>query len=152
MSLEDDIAFFEKLPSFAALGKPALHVLAIGAETKRLSNGAVLFYAGELTDGGYVVQEGALLLEASSVRDGKQFVAGPGTLVGELALLTDTVRPATAIAKGQTVVIRISRSSFRKMLEGYPDAARKLRDMVADRVEDWTRNLGNLTTVIKEIK
>ena len=54
MSLEDDIAFFEKLPSFAALGKPALHVLAIGAETKRLSNGAVLFYAGELTDGGYV--------------------------------------------------------------------------------------------------
>jgi CRP-like cAMP-binding protein len=72
--------------------------------------------------------------------------------VGELALLTDTVRPATAIAKGQTVVIRISRSSFRKMLEGYPDAARKLRDMVADRVEDWTRDLGNLTTVIKEIK
>jgi hypothetical protein len=24
--------------------------------------------------------------------------------------------------------------------------------MVADRVEDWTRDLGNLTTVIKEIK
>jgi hypothetical protein len=38
------------------------------------------------------------------------------------------------------------------MLEGYPDVARKLRDMVADRVEDWTRDLGNLTTVIKEIK
>ena len=152
MAIDDDIAFFEKVPTLSVLGKQALRVLAIGAETRQLQSGAVLFYAGELTDGGYVVQEGALLLEASSVRDGKQFVAGPGTLVGELALLTDTVRPATAIAKGQTVVIRISRSSFRKMLEGYPDAARKLRDMVADRVEDWTRDLGNLTTVIKEIK
>ena len=113
-------------------------------ETRQLQSGAVLFYAGELADGGYVVQEGSLLLEPNSPLEGEQFTAGPGSLVGELALLTDTVCAATAIAKGPTVVVRISRSLFRKMLEGYPAAAQKLRDMVAERVDGWTRELGGV--------
>ena len=148
MSLEHDIAFFEQVPSFAVLGKPALRILAIGAETRHLQSGAVLFYAGELADGGYVVQEGSLLLEPNSPREGEQFTAGPGTLVGELALLTDTVCASTAIAKGPTVVIRISRSLFKKMLEGYPAAAVKLRDIMTGRLDAWTRELGNVKTAM----
>jgi hypothetical protein len=38
-------------------------------------------------------------------------------------------------------VIRISRSLFRKMLEGYPAAAVKLRDVMAERVDGWTREM-----------
>ena len=148
MGLEDDIAFFEQVPTFAVLGKQALRILAIGAETKNLQSGAVLFYAGELADGGYVVQEGSLVLEPNSPQFGKKITVGPGTLVGELALLTDTVCATTAIAKESTVVIRISRSLFRKMLEGYPAAAQKMRDMVAERVDGWTRDLGDVKTAL----
>ena len=144
MSLEHDITFFEQVPTFAVLGKPALRILAIGAETRHLQSGAVLFYAGELADGGYVVQEGSLLLEPNSPLEGEQFTAGPGSLVGELALLTDTVCAATAIAKGPTVVIRISRSLFKKVLEGYPAAAVKLRDIMTARLDAWTRELGGV--------
>jgi CRP-like cAMP-binding protein len=142
MSLDDDIAFFEQVPTFAVLGKQALRILAIGAETRRLTSGAVLFYAGELADGGYVVQEGSLLLEPGTPSDGKEASFGPGTLVGELALLTDMVCTATATAKEPTVVIRISRSLFKKMLEGYPSAAEKLRDIMATRLNSWERELG----------
>ena len=141
MSLDDDIAFFEQVPTFAVLGKQALRILAIGAEARNLQNGAVLFYAGELADGGYVVQEGSLLLEPGTLSEGKEITAGPGTLVGELALLTDTVCSATAIAKEPTVVIRISRSLFRKMLEGYPAAAEKLRQSMNERVQAWSTEL-----------
>ncbi|HEY7997795.1 MAG TPA: cyclic nucleotide-binding domain-containing protein [Pseudolabrys sp.] len=148
MGLEDDIAFFEQVPTFAVLGKQALRILAIGAETKNLQSGAVLFYAGELADGGYVVQEGSLVLEPNSPQFGKKITVGPGTLVGELALLTDTVCATTAIAKESTVVIRISRSLFRKMLEGYPAAAQKMRDMVAERVDGWTRDLGDVKAAL----
>ena len=149
MSLDDDIAFFERVPTFALLGKQALRILAIGAETKQLASGAVLFYAGELADGGYVVQEGSLLLEPGTFSEGKNFTAGTGTLVGELALLTDMVCPATAIAKEPTTVIRISRSLFRKMLEGYPAAAVKLREIMAARLDVWTRELGSVKAALK---
>lgn len=142
MALEDDIAFFEQVPTFAALGRQALQVLAIGAETRHLQSGAVLFYAGELADAAYLVQEGALLLEPGTFTERDEHVVGPGTLIGELALLTDTVAPATAIAKEPTTVVRIPRNLFRKMLEGYPAAAQRLRDLMASRVNSWTQELG----------
>jgi len=145
MALEDDIAFFEQVPSLAALGKQALRVLAIGAESRHLASGAVLFYAGELADGGYIVLEGSLLVESGSPPLSREFTVGPGTLLGELALLTDTVSPVTAIAKEPTTVIRISRSLFRKMLEGYPAAALRLRAILEAR-------LGSLGQDLEEVQ
>jgi len=101
MSLDDDIALFEMVPTFAALGRPALQVLAIGRETHSLPAGAVLFHAGELADGAYLVREGMLSLEPGTFSQTGEVTAGPGTLVGELALITDTMCPATAIAKNR---------------------------------------------------
>ena len=144
MGLDDDIAFFSQVPIFAALDREALRILAIGAETRQLQSGAVLFYAGELADGGYLIQDGLLRLEPGSFGETKEIIVGPGTLVGELALLTDMVCQATAIAKEPVTVIRISRSLFRKMLEGYPAAALTLRDIMAKRLDAWQRELGNV--------
>ncbi len=50
------------------------------------------------------------------------------------------VCPATAIAKEPTVVIRISRNLFKKLLEGYPQAAKVLRDMMAERLTPGPAN------------
>ena len=83
MALDDDIAFFEQVPTLSALGKQALRVLAIGAETRQLPSGAVLFYAGELADGGYIVQSGTLAIEQGTASGGADYTIGPGTLVGE---------------------------------------------------------------------
>ncbi|MEJ2433816.1 MAG: cyclic nucleotide-binding domain-containing protein [Pseudolabrys sp.] len=141
MTIEDDIAFFEQVPTLAVLGPQALRVLAIGVETRHLHSGAVLFYAGEMADCGYVVQEGSLVLERGTPGEGDEYIVGPGTLLGELAMLTDTVSPVTVIAKEPTVLIRISRNLFRKMLEGYPAAAQRLRETMAERVDSWTREL-----------
>ena len=47
-----------------------------------------------------------------------------GALIGELALLTETKRPVTAVAREPSSVVRIPRQLFLKTLEGYPDAAR----------------------------
>jgi CRP-like cAMP-binding protein len=141
MPLEDDIAFLEQVPSLALLGRAALRILAIGAETKKVPSGAVLFYAGDLADCGYVIQEGSFMLEADRRGKAEETYAGPGELLGELALVTDTVRTATATAQEPSLVIRIPRSLFLKMLEGYPEAARTLRDAMIGRVGQWGRDL-----------
>ena len=39
------------------------------------------------------------------------------------------------------MVVRISRGLFRKMLEGYPAAAMRLRDEIAGRAGDWAQEL-----------
>jgi CRP-like cAMP-binding protein len=141
MALEDDIAFLEEVPTLALLGRPALRILAIGVEARKVPSGAVLFYAGDLADCGYVIQEGSFMLEDDRPGQHEETHAGPGTLLGDLALITDTVRTATATAQEPSVVIRIPRTLFLKMLEGYPEAARTLRDAMAERLEEWTRDL-----------
>ena len=144
MALEDDIAFLEQVPTLALLGKPALRILAIGAESRNVPNGAVLFYAGDLADGGYVVQQGSFLLEPDTRGKAQETTVGPGALLDELALVTDTVRTSTATALEPSVVVRIPRSLFLKMLEGYPAAAKNMRDVMAARVDQWGRELDGL--------
>ena len=141
MSLEDDVAFLQQIPTLSVLGRQALRVLAIGAELRRLPSGAVLFYAGELADGAYVVRDGTLLVEPGGGTAGRDWTVGRGAMVGELALITETLSPVTAIAREPATVIRISRNLFRKTLEGYPAAALRLRDMMAKRAEAWANDL-----------
>jgi CRP-like cAMP-binding protein len=134
MAIEDDIAFLERVPTFAQLGFSALQIVAIGSEAKQLYENEVLFRAGDAADAGYVIQTGALKLQRPDAKKADDGVkVGPGVLVGELALLTETKRPVTAIATEPTTVMRISRSLFRKVLEGFPDAARLMRDRLAER-------------------
>jgi CRP-like cAMP-binding protein len=143
MTIEDDIALLQGVPTLALLGREPLRILAIGAENRYVHAGEVLFREGDAADGGYVVQEGSFRL--SPERQGnaaRAAVVGPGTLIGELALITETRRPQTATAEEPSTVIRIPRQLFLKMLDGYPDLAYRLREMMAARAIDMVGELG----------
>lgn len=149
MSIEDDIAFLERVPTLALLGRDALRILAIGAESRYLHDGNVLFAQGEPADAGYVLQEG--LLSLGPVRGtAEPLTVGPGTLLGELALLTETLRPVTATALEPSTVIRIPRTLFLKMLEGYPEAALRLRDSFIARAEHSESDMYRVRRVLEE--
>ena len=133
MTIEDDIAFFERVPTLGQLGRDALRILAIGAESRYVHDGEVLFAAGDDADAGYVIQEGSFSLSTGHAEETEPLVVGRGALIGELALLTETTRPATATAREPSTVLRIPRGLFLKMLDGYQSAAEKLRDILATR-------------------
>ena len=132
MSIEDDVALLERVPTLRLLGTAALRVLAIGSEQREFDRGDLLFSAGDEADAGFVVQRGAFRI---SLEDGSghEVIAGPGTLIGELALVVAMERPSTALAVDYSVVIRIPRSLFQRVLDSDPDAARRLRDALATR-------------------
>lgn len=134
MGIEDDISVLERVPTFAVLGRDALRILAIGAENREVGSGDVLFTAGDVADAGYLIQEGSFALkEGPPDSPGEAVIARRGTLLGEFALLKDTTRPVTAVAAEPSRVLRIARTLFLKMLEGYPDAATRLRAHMAQR-------------------
>ncbi len=130
MSIEDDVALLERVPTLRLLGSASLRMLAIGSEQRNFSHGDVLFNVGDEADAGFVVQRGAFRID-----DGvsAEIVAGPTALIGELALVVAMKRPSTAIALDNSSVIRIPRSLFARVLESDPAAARRLRDEFATR-------------------
>ena len=130
MSIEDDVALLERVPTLRLLGAASLRMLAIGSEQRDVARGDLLFTAGEDADSGFVVQRGAFRIEDGS---GAEIVAGPGALIGELALVVAMKRPSTATALEYSSVIRVARSLFQRVLESDPAAARRLRDEFASR-------------------
>jgi CRP-like cAMP-binding protein len=142
MAIDDDIAFLERVPTLGLLGRAALRILAIGAETRHVHGGGVLFNAGDEAEGGFVVQAGRFQL--SSSEDGKDLTVGPCTLLGEVALFAETKRPATAKALEPATVLIIPRPLFIRMLDSFPDAARKLRETLAGRLDQATREIVNV--------
>jgi CRP-like cAMP-binding protein len=129
MSIEDDVALLERVPTLRLLGTTALRMLAIGSEQRDFARGDLLFNAGDDADAGFVVQRGAFRVEDG----GAEIIAGPGTLIGELALIVAMRRPSSAVAIENSSVIRVARSLFQRVLESDPAAARRLRDELANR-------------------
>jgi len=130
MSIEDDVALLERVPTLRLLGTTALRMLAIGSEQRDVARGDLLFSVGDNADAGFIVQRGAF-----RINDGgdAEIIAGPGALIGELALVVAMQRPSTALAIEHSSVIRVARSLFQRVLESDPVAARRLRDEFASR-------------------
>jgi CRP-like cAMP-binding protein len=137
MSIEDDVALLERVPTLRLLGNTALRMLAIGSEQRDFARGDVLFNAGDDADAGYIVQRGAFRVEDG----GAEIIAGPGALIGELALIVAMRRPSTAIAIEHSTVLRVARSLFQRVLESDPAAARRLREELATRTSQLASDI-----------
>jgi CRP-like cAMP-binding protein len=133
MSIEDDIALLERVPTLQLLGTAALRMVAIGSEQRHVARGDRLFRLGDEADSGFIVQRGKFRIEDDN---GAEMIAGPGALIGELALIVAMQRPSTATALEPSSVIRVARSLFQRVLESDPEAASRLRDEFATRTSE----------------
>jgi CRP-like cAMP-binding protein len=143
MALEADVRHLSRIPTFAVLDFDALRLLAVGAETVTLRRGEVLFRRDEASDGGFVLISGAIALDPGEFGQGEQLVRPP-TLIGDMALITKTRRPATAIAREPSTLLKISRQLFHRMLNDSPTSAERLKRILSDQLLAFMRDLDGI--------
>jgi CRP-like cAMP-binding protein len=144
MGLEDDIGKLARVPAFAEIEPEALRLIAFSAETRVLRAGDVLFRRDEISNDGFVVLAGSIAMDASGDGAAAARIVRPPALIGDLALLTQTRRPATAIAREPSTVLRISRLLFRRVLNEFPDSAERLRQSLGARLLQFTGELASV--------
>jgi len=137
MSLDRDIDLLRNVLLFSEFSADQLRLLAFSAEKRTLRAESVLFRAGERADTGFVVIKGTVELQ----RAGKGGAVakeqyGPGSLIGELALVTQSSRSATAVAIEDVEVIAVRRATFRRMLQEYPELAAGLQRRMVERLKE----------------
>ena len=143
MALKETIAVLGQIPFFAALGPEPLRLVAFSAESLVLREGEVLFRKGETSDAGYVVMSGIVVLRGES-EDEPATLAGSGTLLGEIALIVDTVRPATATVRDAANVLRIPRIMVHRVLEEFPETPAAIRRLMLKRVDATSAGLAGI--------
>ena len=141
MALEDDIATLGRAPLLGLLTRDALRLVAFASENRTFRAGDVLFRKGDRSDGGYVVSQGAIALDALEDGSPETFLAGPGALIGQAALFARIERRATATAREPSTIIRVSPSLMRRVLEEFPDAAAAIHDAMAEELSRLAEGL-----------
>ena len=129
--------FLRKIPLFSGLSGEDLRRLCGMAKEVRLSPGTLLFEEGQAGDLAYVIMNGEI--EISKLSDGINVVLairGSGELIGEMALLEDAPRMATAKAASDCELLSIGREQLEELLSSSPSSARAMLRTVTGRLRE----------------
>ena len=108
-----------------------------------IAPGTVVFREGDVPDYAYVLLSGEV--EISTERDGERVVLTKipsNEMFGELALLEDTPRSATATTIGGCEVMAINKARFLKKLEALDPFTRYWVVYLAERIKDLSKRAG----------
>ncbi len=134
MALQEDVALLAALPPFKPFTEEALRLLAFSSDSRILRQGDVLFRAGQMSDGAYLVRTGSLMVVMTG--EPGETVVPPGGLVGESGLIVETEFRFTAVAREASSVLHLPRSAVRKVLQEFPDVALEMKRGIENRLAD----------------
>jgi CRP-like cAMP-binding protein len=145
MALDDDVRILSGVGIFEGLTQEQLRLLAFGVENMRIPTGRILYREGDQADSAFIIVSGRIELfrqsegERVSVGD-----AGPGAILGELALIADSNRLTGAIVAHDSELLRLGRNLFRRILEEYPEVAAMLYDRIASELQRMVNDIERL--------
>jgi CRP/FNR family transcriptional regulator, cyclic AMP receptor protein len=122
---------------FSTLDKKELQVLARSSQERTYNAGSTIFSQGDTGVGLYVVKSGKIRLTQANNPDRAEIdlgTVGPGEVMGEMALLDDLPRSATATAESDVDVLVLPIWEFRSVLRQHPDIALKLLSALSRRL------------------
>lgn len=137
-----------RVPLFARLPSVEVDVPAATLPSAAYAGGALLFREGEPGDHLYLVMEGEVevVKALGSAEERVLNVFGPGSMLGEMSLLTPgETRSAGARARGDVEVVTMARVDFETLLRRYPalffDVLRVLAGRLREADEALIRDL-----------
>lgn len=116
------------------LSPEARETLAGAVRVDSLASGAVIFEEGDRGDALYIVSEGEVVMRASGPPPSELGRFRDGTAFGELSLVTDQPRPATAVAASACELIVVDREALAALLAAHPDAPAIIMKHIRERL------------------
>lgn len=114
----------------------------LSSHTKKYNTDDIIFLEYEKGDKFYMVQSGSVKI-TKVIKDVEKLldIVYPGDFFGEMAILEDTTRSASAIANEPTVLLELRKENFQSILANNTAMALKLSKMFAKRIFDAKRRL-----------
>lgn len=131
---EDTLA---RVDLFSNLDKKELQALGSSCQERKYSAGTTLFSQGDTGVGLYILTGGKVsIIQAVNPDRAEEEIAtvGTGDVLGEMALLDDLPRSATAIAVEDVTALLLPVWEFRSTLQSHPTIALKLLSVLSRRL------------------
>lgn len=140
------VAALTAMPFFAGLNAAVLERVASGTRSRRFRRGEVIFHVGDPGDALFLIASGSvkITLPSETGEEAILVTLQPGEVFGELAILDDAPRSATAVALEPTETMMLHRDRFRQLLATEPT----IRDAVLANLASEVRRL---TTHVEDL-
>ncbi|MET3927718.1 cyclic nucleotide-binding domain-containing protein [Devosia sp. 2618] len=101
-------------------------MLAFAGDLRRFEPDDVVYQAGDVPLGAFVLTEGTLKARPEGAGGGKPYaVSEPGSVVSAMALILAKPRPITITAVTQCTALFVPRSAFLKLVQQSPELAQR---------------------------
>ncbi|MBN1499625.1 MAG: Crp/Fnr family transcriptional regulator [Spirochaetes bacterium] len=109
----------------------------------------MIFCENEYGEELYIIQSGQVKITKIVDEEVLLAVLKPGDIFGEMAILDNRPRSASAISFGEVTLMAINKNNFENMVKSQPQLATRLMQLLSERVWTAYRQLENLT--IKDV-
>ena len=140
-----ETALLDQVPFFASLKPDQFTDLADKLSTRHYRQGETIFYKDDPGSVLYIIQEGQVKITASSP-EGEEVILAiftDGDFFGELSLLDENPRSASAVAMAPTQVLTLHRNDFLDFLGKYPE-------LVSSILATLSRRLRRTDTLVED--
>ncbi|MDY6932887.1 MAG: GGDEF domain-containing protein [Spirochaetota bacterium] len=148
--LREKIDLLKTASLFSSLMEMDLEVVARYSEYLHYNKGEIIFSEGSQEDGLYIIKEGEALITKHKDDDKEINIARfiSGECFGEMELLKNTPRNATAIAEEETTLLRFPKKGivFRDVLQKYPEISARILHTLLGIIASRIRNTNRLIT------
>lgn len=122
-----------KVPIFSNLQKGTISEIAKLLHVNRFRANEVIIKHGDIGDAMYFILEGEV--DVILPKSEKKIVLQPGDFFGEIALLKNTKRGATIIAKHRCRVLELTAYDFKKLVKSTPEVLTIIEEVAQTRIE-----------------
>jgi MFS family permease len=126
-----ELSLLRSVPIFTPLSGPSIEQLASHLIPLRTDEGTVIVREGDAGDRFYVIGEGVVTFTV----EGEQVSElGPGDAFGEIALIRDVPRTATATTRTSVVLYALEREDFLRAVTGHASSAQAAERVISARL------------------
>ena len=136
MTLSLEAGMLKQIPMFRDVEMPKLKLLALASERLSYMPDETVFHEGDEADAVYVILAGSVAVLRDGPTEAVHVAELPqGAIVGEVAVLCDSLRSATIAAVGHVSLLKIEKQMFLDMMMQTPQLAMAVNRELARRLE-----------------
>jgi CRP-like cAMP-binding protein len=141
--LFDRLILLKKSPIFSMVMTDDLRVVAQAMEKQQYYTGDCIFEIGDQGDHLYIIVTGKVGISLESKSSDKSYVAilSAGDCFGEMNLLDDLPRSATADVIEDTTLLSLEKTRLRGLIQSYPDMSIGMLRSLSLRLRDVNQKL-----------
>ncbi len=150
--LDQKIELLQQVPLFAGLGEDQLKAVSEAGEKRFFEAGEDLIAQGEKGEAAFLILTGKA--SCAIIVKGQALIEDlwPGTLVGELGMLVETVHTVTVTANERLRALAFTREAFRLVMEEHPGVAKHISEKLLLRLHGLAAQLREVDNKLAQIE